>query len=221
MPDGSNTKHAMLSFNDFTRQMNHIRKNPAVLPLILASTSQFRRELLTRLQLPFTAVAPDADESPLPDETPAQTAERLSELKARAVADQYPNNLIIGSDQVAYLGEQRFGKPGRRENAIAQLQAMRGNTVVFHTGLCLLNTQTGRCQVAGIPTEVRFRELSNDEIERYLDREDALNCAGSAKSEGLGITLLEYMRGDDPNALVGLPLIELARMLRAEGVSLP
>lgn len=201
--------------------MNHIHPNPAVLPLILASTSQFRRELLTRLQIPFTAVAPDADETALPEESPAQTAERLAELKARAVAAQHPNSLIIGSDQVAYLGSQRFGKPGRRENATAQLRSMRGNTVIFHTGLCLLNTQTGRCQLAGIPTEVRFRDLSDGEIERYLDREDALNCAGSAKSEGLGIALLDYMRGDDPNALVGLPLIELSRMLRAEGVSLP
>ncbi len=211
----------MLSSKDLFSQMKHIHKNPAVLPLILASTSQFRRELLTRLQIPFTAVAPDADETPLPDESPAQTAERLSELKARAVAAQHPNSLIIGSDQVAYLGDRRFGKPGRRENATAQLRTMRGNTVIFHTGLCLLNTQTGRCQLSGVPTEVRFRNLSDAEIERYLDREDALNCAGSAKSEGLGISLLEYMRGDDPNALVGLPLIELSRMLRAEGVELP
>ena len=211
----------MISSYDLSSQMNHIHPNPAVLPLILASTSQFRRELLTRLQIPFTAVAPDADETPLADESPAQTAERLSELKARAVAARHPNSLIIGSDQVAYLDHQRFGKPGRRENATAQLRVMRGNTVIFHTGLCLLNTQTGRCQLAGIPTEVRFRELSDSEIERYLDREDALNCAGSAKSEGLGIALLDYMRGDDPNALVGLPLIELSRMLRAEGISLP
>jgi septum formation protein len=201
--------------------MNHLRRNPVVPSLILASTSQFRRELLTRLQIPFTAVAPEADETPIPGESPAQTAERLSELKARAVAEQHPNSLIIGSDQVAYLGVQRFGKPRRRENAIKQLQAMRGNTVIFHTGLCLLNTQTGRCQLAGIPTEVRFRQLTDREIEHYLDREDALNCAGSAKSEGLGISLLEYMRGDDPNALVGLPLIALSNMLRAEGVSLP
>jgi septum formation protein len=211
----------MLSSKDLSSQMNHIRKNPAVLPLILASTSQFRRELLARLQIPFTAVAPDADETALPGESPAQTAERLSELKARAVADRHPDSLIIGSDQVAYLGNQRFGKPGRRENATAQLRAMRGNTVIFHTGLCLLNTRTGHCQLAGIPTEVRFRALSDQEIENYLDREDALNCAGSAKSEGLGIALLDHMRGDDPNALVGLPLIELSKMLRAEGISLP
>jgi septum formation protein len=201
--------------------MNHIRRNPVVPPLILASTSQFRRELLTRLQIPFTAVAPEADETPVLGESPAQTAERLSELKARAVASQFPNSLIIGSDQVAYRGQQCFGKPGRRENATQQLRSMRGNTVIFHTGLCLLNTQTGRCQLAGVPTEVRFRDLSDAEIERYLDREDALNCAGSAKSEGLGISLLEYMRGDDPNALVGLPLIALAKMLRNEGIDLP
>ena len=211
----------MISSNDLSSQMNHIHLNPAVLPLILASTSQFRRELLTRLQIPFSTVAPDADETPLADESPAATAERLSELKARAVAAQHPNSLIIGSDQVAHIGSQRFGKPGRRENAIAQLRAMRGNTVIFHTGLCLLNTQTGKLQLKGIPTEVRFRDLTDQEIERYLDREDALNCAGSAKSEGLGIALLEYMRGDDPNALIGLPLIELSRMLRAEGVDLP
>lgn len=211
----------MISSNDLFSQMNNLHPNPAVLPLILASTSQFRRELLTRLQIPFTAVAPDTDEIALPDESPAQTAERLSELKARAVAAQHPNSLIIGSDQVAYMGSQRFGKPGRRENAIAQLQAMRGNTVIFHTGLCLLNTQTGDCQVTGVPTEVRFRSLSDSEIERYLDREDALSCAGSAKSEGLGISLLDHMRGDDPNALVGLPLIALSRMLRAEGIDLP
>lgn len=201
--------------------MKHILKIATVLPLILASTSQFRRELLARLQIPFTAVAPHTDETPLPDESPMQTAERLAELKARAVAAQHQNSLIIGSDQVAYLGNQRFGKPGTRENAIRQLRAMRGNTVIFHTGLCLLNTRTGQHQLAGIPTEVRFRNFSDAEIERYLDKEDALNCAGSAKSEGLGIALLEYMRGDDPNALIGLPLIALTHMLRSEGVDLP
>lgn len=189
--------------------------------IILASTSTFRRELLARLQLPFDTVAPDADETPLPGESPAATAERLAELKARAVAGRYADALIIGSDQVAYCGSQRFSKPGTRESAIRQLRAMRGNTVVFHTGLCLLNTKTGHTQLTGVPTEVGFRQLSDAEIERYLDREDALNCAGSAKSEGLGISLLEFMRGDDPNALVGLPLIALSRMLRAEGVELP
>ena len=189
--------------------------------LILASTSSFRRELLGRLQIPFDAVAPDADETPLPGEDPTATAEILSVAKARAVAERHPDALIIGSYQVAYEGGQRFGKPGTRENATAQLRAMSGKAVIFHTGLCLLNTTTGRIQVRGIPTEVRFRVLSDAEIKRYLDKEDALNCAGSARSEGLGISLLDYMRGDDPNALVGLPLIALCDMLRAEGVPLP
>jgi septum formation protein len=189
--------------------------------IILASTSTFRRELLGRLQLPFQAVAPDTDESPLPNEHPKATAERLSVAKAQAVADRYPGALIIGSDQVAYCGDARFGKPGTKQNAIAQLRSMSGKTVVFHTGLCLLNAATGRTHLRGIPTEVRFRELSDQEIVRYLDKEDALNCAGSARSEGLGISLLEYLRGDDPNALIGLPLIALCDMLRAEGVELP
>lgn len=189
--------------------------------LVLASTSAFRRELLARLQLPFEVAAPATDETALPDEAPAQTAERLAASKAGAVANQFPDALIIGSDQVAYCGKQCFGKPGTRPNAIAQLRAMRGKEVIFHTGLCLLNAATGHRQVRGIPTVVRFRDLSEQEIERYLEREDALNCAGSAKSEGLGIVLLDYMRGDDPTALVGLPLIALSGMLRAEGILLP
>lgn len=189
--------------------------------IVLASTSSFRRELLGRLQLPFQAVAPDADETALPGEHPAATAERLSVAKAQAVAPSFPAALIIGSDQVAYCGDARFGKPGTRDNAIAQLRSMSGKTVIFHTGLCLLNAATGRIHLRGIPTEVRFRELSDQEILRYQDKENALNCAGSARSEGLGISLLEYMRGDDPNALVGLPLIALCDMLRTEGVELP
>jgi len=189
--------------------------------LVLASTSPFRRELLGRLQLPFEIAAPEVDEAALPGETPAATAERLAREKAQAVAARFPDALIIGSDQVAYCGERTYGKPGTRQNALAQLQTMRGKSIIFHTGLCLLNVASGRAQVCGVPTEVRFRELSDAEIERYLDREDALNCAGSAKSEGLGIALLEALRGDDPNALIGLPLIALCRMLRAEGVPLP
>ncbi len=189
--------------------------------LILASTSTFRRELLARLQLPFEVAAPECDETPLPLETPAETAERLAEAKARAVAGDFPDALIIGSDQVAFVGAQRFGKPGTRENARVQLTRMREQTVIFHTGLCLLNAAKGRVHVRGIATEVRFRQLPDAEILRYLDREDALNCAGSAKSEGLGIALLEYIRGDDPTALVGLPLIALCEMLRAEGIALP
>ncbi len=196
-------------------------KTPPPLRLVLASTSPFRRELLGRLQLPFEIAAPDLDEAALPGEAPAATAERLALEKAKAVAARFPDALIIGSDQVAHQGDRTYGKPGTRTNAISQLQAMRGKSVIFHTGLCLFNSASGRTQICGVPTEVRFRALSDAEIERYLDREDALNCAGSAKSEGLGITLLESLRGDDPNALIGLPLIALCRMLRAEGVQLP
>ena len=189
--------------------------------LVLASTSPFRRELLARLQIPFETVAPLTDESALPGETPVDTARRLAEAKARAVMQRYPDALIIGSDQVAVRGSERFGKPERRENAIAQLRLMRGKEVVFHTGLCLLNGATDRVQLCCVDTHVGFRNLSDAEIESYLDKEDALNCAGSARSEGLGISLLSYMRGDDPNALIGLPLIALCDMLRAEGVALP
>jgi septum formation protein len=189
--------------------------------IILASTSPFRRELLGRLQIPFEAVAPNTDEFVLPGELPATTAERLSVAKARAVAARFPDALIIGSDQVACLDQHRFGKPGTRDNAFAQLRQMSGQTLIFHTGLCLLNAANGRIHLRAVPTEVRFRELSDTEINRYLDKEDALNCAGSARSEGLGISLLEYLRGDDPNALIGLPLIALCDMLRAEGVPLP
>lgn len=189
--------------------------------LVLASTSPYRRELLARLGIPFAVAAPDCDEAPLSGESPADTAERLAEAKARAVADRFPDALIIGSDQVAHCDGEVFGKPGTRDRAFAQLRRLAGRTVVFHTGLCLLHASSGRVQIAGIPVEVGFRPLASDEIERYLDREDALNCAGSAKSEGLGIALLDYLRGDDPNALVGLPLISLCRMLRAEGIQLP
>jgi len=189
--------------------------------LVLASTSPYRRELLARLQLPFEICAPETDETPLPDEAPAATAERLAVAKAAAVIDKYPDALIIGSDQVAFCAERRYSKPGSRENARLQLQSLSGKTVVFHTGLCLLNSRNAQKQVRGVATEVRFRTLSDSEIGRYLDKEDALNCAGSARSEGLGISLLEWMRSDDPTALVGLPLIALAEMLRAEGLSLP
>jgi septum formation protein len=197
----------------------YIPESPAV--LVLASTSPYRRELLGRLQLPFEICAPDTDETPLPSETPAATAERLAVAKASAVIEKYPDALIIGSDQVAYCADRRYGKPANRENARLQLHSLSGKTVIFHTGLCLLNSRNARKQVRGIATEVRFRILSDTEIERYLDKENALNCAGSARSEGLGISLLEWMRSDDPTALVGLPLIALAEMLRAEGLTLP
>lgn len=189
--------------------------------IILASTSAFRRELLQRLQLPFDVASPATDESPLADESPAATALRLAEAKTREVAAQFPAALIIGADQVAAHGMQRFGKPGNRDKAKEQLRRMRGKEIVFHTGLCLLNSANGRLHRQCVPSQVGLRELSDVEIEAYLDKEDALNCAGSAKAEGLGIALLRYQRGDDPTALIGLPLIALCDMLRAEGVALP
>ena len=189
--------------------------------LILASTSAYRRELLARLQIPFEIADPQTDESVLPGEGPATTAERLAVAKAKAVANRFPDALIIGSDQVAFMGNQRFGKPLIRERAVEQLQSMRGRTVTFHTGLCLHYSASDRNQVCGVPTEVTFRQLSDEEIERYLDKEQPYHCAGSAKSEGLGIAMLSSMRGDDPNALIGLPLIALCGMLRAEGLQVP
>ena len=192
-----------------------------VQPLILASTSPFRSELLWRLQLPFDIAAPDIDESALLDELPATTAQRLAQAKAQIVAKQFSNALIIGSDQVAACGMQRFGKPGTRQNARQQLRLMSGNEIIFHTGLCILNSATGDMQVQCVPTYVGFRELTDAEIESYLDKEDALNCAGSAKSEGLGVSLLRYQRGEDPTALIGLPLIALCDMLRSAGIQLP
>ena len=187
--------------------------------LVLASTSPFRSELLSKLGLPFVTVNPATDESVVHGETPETTALRLSEAKARAVASQYPDALIIGSDQMAFIDDQVFGKPGTHDNAVKQLKTMRGRTVNFFTGLCLLNTQTGRAQLRGVPMLVTFRNLSDDEIENYLQKEKPYNCAGSAKSEGLGIAVIEKMQGEDPNALIGLPLIALCDLLRNEGVS--
>ncbi len=186
--------------------------------IVLASTSPFRRELLARLGLPFATAAPDTDESPLPGERPEATALRLSEAKAKAVASRFPGALIIGSDQVAVLDGKIYGKPGTHERAVAQLRTMRGRTVNFFTGLCLYNAATGRAHVRGIPTLVTFRTLTDAEIENYLRREQPYNCAGSAKSEGLGIAVIAAMEGSDPNALVGLPLIALCDLLREEGV---
>ena len=187
--------------------------------LILASTSPYRRELLTRLGLPFALANPQTDESPLPDEAPEAMALRLSEAKARAVAAAHPDALIIGSDQVATVDGKIYGKPGSHARAVEQLRALSGKTVNFFTGLCLFNARSGAADVRGIPTLVTFRQLTDAEIENYLQREPAYNCAGSAKSEGLGIALLQRMQGDDPNALVGLPLIALCDMLRRQGVS--
>lgn len=186
--------------------------------LVLASTSPYRQALLSKLEIPFVTANPLTDETPLAGEHPQTLALRLAEAKARAVAPNFPNALIIGSDQVAVLGKQIFGKPGTHENAIKQLQALRGNTVNFYTALCLLNTHDDTVQITGVPTLVSFRDLSDAEIENYVRREQPYNCAGAAKSEGLGISLLTAMTGDDPNALVGLPLIALCTMLKNAGV---
>ena len=186
--------------------------------LILASTSPYRRELLGRLGLSFDVANPQTDETSLPNEAPETLALRLSEAKARAVVADFPDALIIGSDQVATVDGKIYGKPGTHERAVAQLRELSGKTVNFVTGLCLLDSKTGESQVRGVPTLVTFRQLSDSEIENYLHREPAYNCAGSAKSEGLGIALLASMQGDDPNALVGLPLIALCDMLRNYGV---
>lgn len=189
--------------------------------IVLASTSAYRRMLLERFQLPFETARPEVDETPLLDEHPAATADRLAIAKAQAVAPHWPDALVIGSDQVAHIDDEVFGKPGSVERAVAQLRSMSGRTVVFHTALALIDTRSGRIQTDSVPTEVRFRTLSDAEITRYVERELPLDCAGSAKSEGLGITLLDALSGDDPTALVGLPLIALSRMLREAGVELP
>lgn len=186
--------------------------------IVLASTSRYRAELLARLQLPFDAVRPDADETALAGERPADTALRLSVAKAQSLRAQYTGCVIIGSDQVADLHGEPIGKPGNVDRARAQLRAMRGQTLVFHSGLALLDVDSARVQSCVVPTTVRFRDFTDAEIDCYLQREDAVDCAGSAKSEGLGIALIAAMQSDDPTALVGLPLIALADMLRREGV---
>ena len=188
--------------------------------LVLASTSPYRSELLQRLQIPFTTAAPDVDETPLPGESARDTSMRLSQEKARAVAADHPDALIIGSDQVALLEGVQIGKPGSHDNAARQLRSMRGKTTCFYTALTLYNSGTGRIQTEVAENHVTLRDLSDEEIEGYLLKEQPYNCAGSAKSEGLGIALMSRMTGDDPNALIGLPLILLTQMLRRENVSL-
>lgn len=187
--------------------------------LILASTSRYRRELLERLRLPFEVRPPAVDESMLPDERPADAALRLAQAKARAVGAVFPASLIIGCDQIAVLGNRALGKPGGHQEAVAQLKAMRGLDVVFHTALAVLNTATGALQLADVPTTVRFRDYSDGEIERYLALERPYDCAGSARIEGLGIALVERVESEDPSALIGLPLIGLTTMLRNEGLA--
>lgn len=190
-------------------------------PLVLGSTSPFRRELLQRLGLPFEVAAPEVDESHHPDESPRTLVQRLAEAKARAVAMQYRDALIIGSDQVAVIDDRILGKPGNRDRAMAQLRQASGRRVEFLTGLCLYNSAAQRAQVDVVSYGVRFRVLDDERIGRYLDREQPFNCAGSFKSEGLGITLFERMEGDDPTALIGLPLIRLVDMLAEQGVVVP
>lgn len=186
--------------------------------LILASTSIYRSELLGRLKIPFQIAAPDIDETSLPGESAKQAAWRLSREKARAVATHYPDALIIGSDQVALLGEQQLGKPLTHENAVRQLRTMRGHSVNFYTALTLLNARNNEIQTEMAKNCVSFRNFSDDEIESYLRKEEPYHCAGSAKSEGLGIALISRMEGNDPTALIGLPLILLVSMLRKQGV---
>lgn len=190
------------------------------LRIVLASSSPYRRDLLARLRLPFEVKSPAVDESALPGETARDSALRLAQAKARAVAPTCPSSLIIGADQVAALDGVHLGKPGSHENAIAQLKAMRGRNVLFHTALALLDTTSGALQTAEEPTTVRFRDYHDREIERYLELERPYDCAGSAKIEGLGIVLVEQVISADPSALIGLPLVRLAAMLRKAGVAL-
>jgi septum formation protein len=186
--------------------------------LILASTSPFRRELLERLHIPFETASPETDETRQPNESAEALVKRLAEAKASAVAENHPNSLIIGSDQVAVLDDEILGKPGNHENAVKQLQAARGKEVIFYTGLCLLNSASNNKQVDVVKFSVTFRNLTDEQIEAYLRKEQPYNCAGSFKSEGLGIALFQRLEGDDPNALIGLPLIRLIDMLQQEGV---
>jgi septum formation protein len=187
-------------------------------PLILGSTSAYRRELLLRLRVPFEVAAPRVDETPLPGEAPRDLALRLALAKARAVAARFPNAVVIGSDQVCDLAGQALGKPGTHERATEQLQRLSGQTVVFQTALSVVCHETGFAQTDLAAVRVQFRALSAQEIEHYLRMEQPYDCAGSAKSEGLGIALLERIDSDDPTALVGLPLIRTARMLTAAGI---
>jgi septum formation protein len=193
---------------------------PTSRSVVLGSTSRYRRELLERLRIPFTVSAPGVDETPLPGEAPQALARRLALAKALAVAALHPDAVVIGSDQVADLAGQALGKPGEHARAVQQLRQMRGQTVVFQTALAVVCLASGYEQVDLAEVRVVFRDLTDDEIEAYLQAEQPYDCAGSAKSEGLGIALLESIDNDDPTALIGLPLIRTARMLRQAGVKL-
>ena len=201
--------------------MSEVTSSPAPTPpraLVLGSTSRYRKELLSRLGLPFSTDSPQVDETPRPGERPVDLALRLAIAKARDVAQRHPEAVVIGSDQVADLLGEPLGKPGTHERAVAQLQRMRGQTVVFQTAVAVVCQATGFEQVDLAPVAVMFRDLGDAEIEHYLRTEQPYDCAGSAKSEGLGIALLERIDNDDPTALVGLPLIRTCRMIRAAGV---
>ena len=193
----------------------------AVRPLVLGSTSIYRRELLSRLRLEFSVTPPEVDEAPQAGERPAELARRLAEAKAQAVARLHPAAVVIGSDQVADLDGEPLGKPGNHANAVAQLRRMSGRTVIFQTALTVMCLDSGFAQHDLAPVRVRFRTLDLAEIETYLRLEQPYDCAGSAKSEGLGIALLDSIESDDPTALVGLPLIRTCRMLRAAGLRVP
>ena len=200
--------------------MSQNTNSPVQRAVVLGSTSRYRRELLSRLNLPFEVAAPDVDETPQAGESPRDLALRLALAKAHAVAKRFPQAVVIGSDQVADLAGKPLGKPGEHARAVQQLRQMRGQAVVFQTALAVVCHATGFEQVDLAPVKVLFRDLGDDEIENYLQAEKPYDCAGSAKSEGLGIALLESIENDDPTALVGLPLIRTARMLRAAGVKL-
>ncbi len=187
-----------------------------MLQLVLASTSPYRRELLQKLDVPFECAAPEVDELPLPGESPRQLVLRLAQAKAQALATRFPDHLIIGSDQVCVLGGKITGKPHTVENARLQLREASGHVVTFYTGLAVYNSAKGHLQTECEPFDVHFRHLTDAEINRYVQKEQPLNCAGSFKSEGLGITLFERLEGRDPNTLIGLPLISLCKMLRHE-----
>jgi len=191
---------------------------PATPRIVLASSSKYRRELLARLGLPFDVASPEVDETALPGEAPPDTARRLAEAKARAVGARFPQSLVVGSDQVAVLDGAVLGKPGNHANALRQLKCMRAKEVVFYTALCLYETASANAETCLVPYTVRFRDYSDEQIESYLQREQPYDCAGSARAEALGIALIAEMRGSDPNALVGLPLIALTDMLARRGV---
>ena len=186
--------------------------------LILASTSRYRRELLERLRLPFRALSPGTDETPLPGESPVALSERLALAKARALSERFPDAVVIGADQVADVDGAAIGKPGSHERAVEQLRAMSGRTIVFQTALAVVRAATGFAEVRRVPVPVRFRTLGDAEIEFYLRTEQPYDCAGSAKCETLGIALLEAIESDDPTALIGLPLITTCALLRAAGL---